>query len=799
MTKTVVIVESPAKCKKIESFLGPGFKCIASFGHLRGFGNGLKSIDVDNNFRPSYQVLDGKDRYMKPLRQAITNSDEVILATDDDREGEAIAWHICDEFDLPVSTTKRIIFHEITKKAIQDAVKTPTVVNMDMVHAQQARQILDLIVGYKLSPILWKNISRNSKEGLSAGRCQTPALRLVYDNYNDIKSSPGKKVYNTIGYFTKHNLPFQLNNNFDNEESMGEFLEESVEHKHKFSLQPVRNTKKKPPTPFTTSALQQTSSNELHISPKETMKLAQTLYEGGFITYMRTDSKTYSEDFVKTVKKRVTEKWGEEYIFENIDSLTLRVNDNKEEETGKDDSDGDGKKGTKKGKKSTTKGKKGTKKPDNNAQEAHEAIRPTNILLENVPEEMQPRERKLYHLIWKHTLESCMATATYKAVTAKITAAGDETNEYRYSTEQVVFPGWKVVGGYEKENPIFSYLKTLKKNSVLEYKKITSKVSLKDLKMHYTEAKLVQLLENKGIGRPSTFSSLIDKIQDRGYVKKQNVKGQKIMCVDFELEGNELNEIENEREFGNEKNKLVIQPLGIMVIEFLVKNFDELFVYEYTKKMEDSLDLIAKQQMIWHNLCQQCLDIIVKLSKDVIGDRQVIKIDDYHTYMIGKYGPVIKYEVGEKVSFKKVKKDIDLERLKNGEYKLEEIIETGDFKGRLLGRYSDEELYLKKGKFGLFVTWGDNKKSLNFLKKEESEIELDDILPILKQPKNPNILRELNENISIRNGKYGAYIFFKTPAMKKPRFLKLKGFEDDYGSCANGTLLTWIKETYKVG
>ena len=204
MTKTVVIVESPAKCKKIESFLGPGYKCIASFGHLRGFGNGLKCIDIENNFRPSYQVLDGKDRYVKPLRQAITNSDEVILATDDDREGEAIAWHICDEFDLPVSTTKRIIFHEITKTAIVDAVRNPTVVNMDMVHAQQARQILDLIVGYKLSPLLWNNISRKSKTGLSAGRCQTPALRLVYENYNEIKASPGTKVYNTVGYFTKH-------------------------------------------------------------------------------------------------------------------------------------------------------------------------------------------------------------------------------------------------------------------------------------------------------------------------------------------------------------------------------------------------------------------------------------------------------------------------------------------------------------------------------------------------------------------------------------------------------------------
>ena len=202
MGKTLVIVESPAKCKKIESFLGPGYRCIASFGHLRGFGQGLKCIDIENNFRPSYQLLDGKERYISGLKQAIRQSDDVILATDDDREGEAIAWHICDEFGLPVTTTKRIIFHEITKNAIQQAVRSPTIVNMDMVHAQQARQILDLIVGYKLSPVLWQNISRKSKTGLSAGRCQTPALRLIYENDQEKKDDVDKsyKVCGTVSY-----------------------------------------------------------------------------------------------------------------------------------------------------------------------------------------------------------------------------------------------------------------------------------------------------------------------------------------------------------------------------------------------------------------------------------------------------------------------------------------------------------------------------------------------------------------------------------------------------------------------
>ena len=518
------------------------------------------------------------------------------------------------------------------------------------------------------------------------------------------------------------------------------------------------------------------------------MRIAQTLYEGGFITYMRTDSRTYSEDFVKTVREKVEGKWGEEYIYENIDDLTLRSGEAKEVEGA----------GKKKGKKSTKKGKgkKDDKKDDNNAQEAHEAIRPTNINLEEVPEEMQPRERRLYKLIWRTTLESCMATAKYKSVTAKITA--HDENEFRYSTEQVVFPGWKVVAGYEEENPYFTYLQTLKKGSVLDYKKITSKVSLKDLKMHYTEAKLVQLLESKGIGRPSTFSSLIDKIQERGYVKKENVKGKKISCVDFELVEDELEETTNQREFGNEKGKLVIQPLGILVIEFLLQHYDELFVYEYTKQMEDSLDLIAKKQMIWYNLCRTCLDVINRLSKDVKTERKTIKIDDEHTYMIAKYGPIIKHVVGEKVSFKKVKKDIDLEKLEKGEYSLEEIVDSNDFKGRLLGEYKDEEVYLKRGQFGLFVTWGQNKRSLNYLKKEECDITLEEVVEILEKPANSNIVREINADMSVRKGKYGDYIFYKTGKMKKPRFLKLGAFKDDYKNCEMEVLGKWILETYKI-
>ena len=328
MPYTAVIVESPAKCSKIEKFLGPGYKCMASFGHLRTIDH-LNCIDVADNFKPTFKNITSKARQITALRSFIAEAQDVMLAADDDREGEAIAWHICQLYKLPVSTTKRIIFHEITENALKTAVQSPTRINMELVHAQQARQILDLLVGFRLSPILWSNISFKTAKGLSAGRCQTPALRLVYENQKDIDASPGRKVYNTTGYFTSKNLDFSLDFNHDGEDKMEAFLCESVNHDHVYECGSVRNTTKKPPTPFTTSALQQTASTELRLSPKATMEACQKLYEGGYITYMRTDSKTYSIDFIKTAKKSITEKYGANYVHPEIETLAERGDDKK--------------------------------------------------------------------------------------------------------------------------------------------------------------------------------------------------------------------------------------------------------------------------------------------------------------------------------------------------------------------------------------------------------------------------------------------------------------------------------------
>jgi len=803
MSYILLIVESPAKCGKIEKILGNEYKCIASYGHLQELTS-LKCIDISNNFQPKFTQIDSKRQQINKISTLVKNSKEVILATDDDREGEGIAWHLCKLFNLSIENTKRIIFHEITDGAIKKAVKSPTRLNMNLVNSQQARQILDLLVGYKISPLLWENISR-TKKGLSAGRCQTPALRLIYENQKEIDSSPGKKVYNTSAYFTSQNLLFALNHNFDDEDKVVDFLEESNDFSHIFKREKPKDSTRKAPQPFTTSGLQQTASNELSISPKETMSICQKLYEGGYITYMRTDSKVYSKEFIEKTNIYIKEKYGDEYISNNE---KLAIQTEKEENQGKDN-ENLGEKKEKKEKKDKKEKKEKKDKKDKKekkdkkdgvmAQEAHEAIRPTKITILAIPEDFSSREKRMYHLIWKNTLESCMSDALYKTIACKISAP--DNLEYKYLTEQVVFPGWKIVGSYEKISETYSFVQTLANEKPIDFKKIISKVTMKDLKTHYTEAKLVQLLEQRGIGRPSTFSSLIEKIQERDYVKKEHIKGKTITCTDFELENDEITEIETKREFGNEKNKLVIQNTGNMVLEFLIKTFNSLFEYEYTKNMEDKLDQIAKGNMEYWELCNECLREIE--SNNYKGENRIrdeIVLDDHNTYMVGKYGPVIKYSKNGETKFKSVKKDIDLQKLRNKEYELEDIVEHNNI-NRRLGIYMNHDLVLKKGKYGLYIEWGENKKSLNDIKIKESDIQIEDVIQFIEnnsQNNNSNFVRKLTDNLSIRNGKYGDYIFYKKQNMKTPKFFKLGEFKENYKTCDEDLLMDWIREKYKI-
>jgi DNA topoisomerase-1 len=791
-TTTLVIVESPAKCKKIEEYLGPGYKCVASYGHLRYLPS-LKNIEIENNFKPSYTIIDEpiKKKQIEYIRKEIKSSGDVILATDDDREGEAISWHLCELFKLDINKTKRITFNEITETSIRYAIQNPRTVDMNVVHAQQARQILDVLVGFKVSPILWKLISmpKGKENALSAGRCQTPALKLIYENQKEIDNSIQKKIYNTIGYFTNSNLPFELNSDgkFEDEDEMIDFLDESIHFSHIYTCSQPCKVFKQPPEPFTTSRLQQVASNELHYSPKETMRICQILYEAGYITYMRTDSNVYCNEFIDLVSNYINKTYDSQYF-----NVNLKSNNNNNLST----------------EQPNKKGKKKENKIDSLRQEAHEAIRPTNIFLKELPESIGGKEKRMYKLIWTNTLESCMVPASFFSITANISAP--KNTRYSFTSELIDFPGWKIVENkFSRDNKDYQYLQTIKKDGTIPYKKIYSKVTLKGTKSHYTEARLVQLLEEKGIGRPSTFSSLVDKIQERGYVKKEDVKGKEVICRDFELENGEIFEDSVKREFGNEKSKLIIQPLGVIVMEFLEKHFHDIFNYEYTSLMEQALDKISKGEIIWHELCSSCNNEVDKLI-EVLRDETKFefKIDENNTYLIGKYGPVIKCveekEDGkEEIIFKSVKKDVDVSKLKNGEYELDDVIETNKKTNSqfVLGQYEGKDLILRKGKFGLYVSWGENSKTLKELGNRPMEnITFEEVKEILS--KGSGILRTINKDLSIRTGEKGDYIFYKTSKMKKPLFYSIKTFtfemKEDYRSCNIDILKSWLLEKYNL-
>ena len=782
---SLVIVESPAKCKKIEEYLGPGYKCVASYGHICELSS-LKNINIENNFTPTYTIIDNtiKRKNIEFLRKEIKSSCEVILATDDDREGEAIAWHLCEVFKLDINKTKRIIFHEITESALRKALENPRIIDMNIVNAQQARQILDVLVGFKVSPILWKLVSqpKGKNNALSAGRCQTPALKLVYENQKEINESREKKIYNTTGYFTNLNLPFLLNpqDKIEDEDEMIEFLDDSSVFSHTYTCsQPVK-VFKTPPEPFTTSRLQQVASNELHYSPKETMRICQILYEGGYITYMRTDSKVYSNDFINSAFEYITKTYNAQYINNNLCS-----NNNL-----------------------TKKRSKQKEKKINLAQEAHEAIRITNISLQDLPNEIDSKERRMYKLIWTNTLESCMVEASFYSITASINAPKDY--KYSYTTELIDFPGWKIVENkFNRDSSTYQYLQNIRKDSIIQYKKIYSKITVKGLKSHYTEANLVQLLEERGIGRPSTFSSLIDKIQERGYVKKEDIKGKEIICKDFELEDGEICEIEHKREFGNEKNKLVIQQLGTIVMDFLDKYFYPLFNYEYTSSMESSLDKIAKGELIWIEVCSSCnkeIDNLVETTKN--ETKFEYQLDENNTYMIGKYGPVIKCvketdHGKEEITFKSVKKDFDVSKLETHEYEISDIIEVNKKQNTqyILGEYQGKDVILRKGKFGLYISWGENSKTLKELGNRPIEnITLNEVKPFLEE--GSSVIREINSWLSIRKGTKGDYIFYKNKKMKKPLFYDIKCFinetNEDYKICNITILKSWIENKYNI-
>lgn len=780
--KYLVIVESPTKCAKIEGFLGEDYTCIASMGHLRSI-DGLQSIDP-NTFEITFTNMPSKQDHIEWMRKIISqySYENIYLGTDDDREGMAIAWHICVLFNLPIEHTPRILFNEITKSALETAIRNPTRVDMNMVHAQNARQILDMYVGFKISPYLWKYLYSSKTSPLSAGRCQTPALRLIYDNQQEIDEYMKTGIqtkYKITAYFFGQNLQFDLDEDLDSAADVESFLRQSQPFVHTLSLEPPKDSVLSPPIPFNTSRLLQTASNTLSLSPKQTMHYCQMLYQSGYITYMRTDATTYSKEYLEKAHNYITEKWGDNYIG-NISEL-----ENK------------------------------------NAANPHEAIRATQLSLSEVSTE-EPKMAALYKLIWRNSIESCMSPAIIKKIHARISAP--ENRRYTHTIEIPKFMGWKSVKHLTQTQAegegIYMYLQSISSKTAI-YNKIESIVKLSGKKpSHYTEASLIQKLEDLGIGRPSTFSYIIETVQDRGYAEKMDIPGESVECNEYSIVRGTPNILctKQTRIFGKESGKLVIQPIGRETIQFLTKHFNSLFDYNYTKHMEEQLDAIAADETIlWHGICKSCAQEIQELSKNIVVKKRVYPLEDGHELCFTKMGMAIRVKVptlGEEkdeYQYKSIKKDvrIDLDRLSKGEYRLSDLVETVS---RDLGQYDDKDVILRNGRYGMFIEWGDKKFACKDIPAFSECTNIDEISPDivvsflekekgvrhLAKNKNANVLREMDKNLSIRTGKYGPYAFYQTSSMNKPAFYSITKFKEPYQTCDVENLKKWLRTTYSA-
>lgn len=663
----MLVVESPAKCKVIEGYL-EGYKCIATCGHFRELRD-LKSI---KNFEPKYELSEKKGfkEFEKKIKAQIKKKEPIILATDNDREGEAIAWHICDYFKLPLDTP-RIIFNEITEECVQRAIHNPTIINMDIVYAQQTRQMLDMLLGYTISPLLWKHISHNAEKSLSAGRCQTPALRIIYDAHKEKK--PPQIHYIVKGYFTSQNIVFQTR--MDSPEQTQRFLE-SCPSSFNYTKSYVQVKYKPPPKPYTTATLLQA----FPISSKEIMAICCKLYEKGLITYPRTNSTFYAREFLVNTRRLIEKDYGSQYVSPNLFNLTQTTH-------------------------------------------PHEAIRPTNMQIEKV--RLAPNESRIYERIWKNAMESCMGDAVIQSFQGTIFAPMDV--KLICESEIVVFQGWQILAP-KKDNKEYHFLRNIPDNTILTCKKMSADF-FSDSSNYYSEASLIHALEVMGIGKPSTFANIVDKIQERKYVSRQDIEGGDFELPVFEIDGVLTSKLVK-KTFG-EKNKLQITHTGIMVIEFLIKHFDKLFDYHYTKQMEEILETPHNSQKICEGYN---LDIqrFVSSLKEKKKTKEEINIDEESKLIIGTNGSVIVTEIEGEKKYTRVKQDIDLEKLKAGEYKMEEIVDKSNTSFK--GSFGGEEIIIKSGRYGIYTTWRGKNVSLHAFKKTPIEkITLENVIWAIKQ------------------------------------------------------------------
>lgn len=728
MADNLVIVESPAKAKTIQKFLGDGYEVKSSFGHIRDLQDKKLSVDVEKGFTPEYVVPADKKKVVGELRKAAEKASTVWLASDEDREGEAISWHLFETLGLKKEQTRRIVFHEITKDAIVNAVRNPRSIDMNLVNAQQARRVLDRLVGFELSPILWRKIQPK----LSAGRVQSVALRLVVEREKEIMAFRNEAYYKVEadfhpdGYAESVKVKAILDTRFKTIDEARGFLQDCIGAAFTVSDVEKKEANRFPAAPFTTSTLQQEAARKLRFPVSTTMRVAQSLYERGLITYMRTDSTNLSSLALGTARKFIIENFGEEY------SKTRQF-------------------------KTHSKG----------AQEAHEAIRPTFI--ENTEIEGTAQEQKLYNLIWKRTVASQMADAKVLNTALKI-ASDKRPEKFNAQATQVLFDGFLKIymegtdNQESEEDEVM--LPDLQTGTRMTDKGILAECKFTAAPQRYSEATLVKKLEELGIGRPSTYAPTIATLTTgRGYIVKGDKDGKKVVVNDLELKDGTVKDVTRTESIGAERGKLLPQEIGMIVTDYLEKYFTDIVDYDFTANVEKDFDQIAGGNLVWNEVIAGFYSPFHKKVEEVLNDGNYSHVSkdlgtdgDGNRFVakFGKFGPFIQKGEGENVQYASLGKGQLIEDLT-----LEDALKLFQLP-RTVGKYKDVDVVALKGRFGPFIKYGDKNFSIP-RGKDPLTITLEECSGIIeeglnKSAANPVMAEYKDSDIQVINGRYGPYI-----------------------------------------
>ncbi len=677
MPKNLVIVESATKAKTIEKILGQDYKVVSCVGHISDLPVKELGVDVKNDFRPKYVIPTEKKPIIKDLKKYVKDSDKVWLASDEDREGEAIAWHLYENLDLANKDYERIVFHEITKNAILNALESPREINFNLVNAQQARRVLDRLVGYELSPVLWRKV----KAGLSAGRVQSVSVRLIVEKEREIKSFISKSSYKLIGVFENESgvkLKAELNQKYYSVEDVKLFLKNNFNSVFKVSTADQKPAKKSPTPPFTTSTLQQEASRKLGFGVTRTMSTAQKLYEAGLITYMRTDSVTISNDAKMSIVQKIESKYGKDYV-------NTRDYKNK----------------------------------NKSAQEAHEAVRPTEINVEEITSDYD--QQRLYQLIWKRTISSQMSDAQIERTVVNINT--DAYSQFFVAKGEVIkFDGFLRVYNEGTDDEIDDekgVLPILTINDNLNLLSISSRESFSRPSSRYTEASLVKKLEELGIGRPATYATTISTIQNRGYIAKGVNDGTDRTYNFIEFSQNGIKETELKEKTGSNKGKLVPTDIGMIVNDFLVDNFNNILDYGFTAEVEKNFDKVATGEQDWTSIIKQFYNDFhenvneVKDNAERQSGEKILGSDPNSGRVVkvrlGKFGPIAQIgtiDEEEKPIFASLTKDQQLDTIS-----LDEALELFKFP-KEIGNYKDEVVTVNNGRFGPYIKFANKSISI---------------------------------------------------------------------------------------